>query len=137
MVACQTFLKASQLTCSVCKKKGLVNEDFVCLLETKLPDLKEDIDRWEARYGEESIFDYLSNRKQIDNKPAVCPLSYVYKNIPQAFTLWNIYQKAKQFNTLPYSGGIMDQPNIIMEAFTIIDTQISKYESERNKNGGN
>lgn len=103
----------------------------MCLLNTKLPDLEEDINLWESKYGEDSIYDYISNRKQIEGKPSVCPLSYIYKKIPEAFILWNTYQKAKQFNTLPYNGGIMDQPNILMEAFTIIDTQISKNEKDK------
>lgn len=45
-----------------------------------------------------------------------------------------LYYSCKEFNCLPYEGGLLDQPAVIAEAFFVIQNVINQYQAQK---GGN
>ena len=48
----------------------------------------------------------------------------------------NLYALSSEFKTLPYKGGLLDQPNKMVEMFMMIKTELAK-EEQRSLNGRN
>ena len=58
----------------------------------------------------------------------ICPTSLVDS---QSLILLETEQACREYNKLPFGGGIWDQPNIILESFSIIRTERNQYERTR------
>jgi hypothetical protein len=43
----------------------------------------------------------------------------------------NLYQRCKNFNVLPFAGGILDQPEWILSLFDTIDGVINKVKNKK------
>lgn len=52
-------------------------------------------------------------------------------NPPPILVTW---QLCKKYNSLPYSGGILDQPSKLMDAFSIIDNIMIEFKSQGGRN---
>lgn len=59
---------------------------------------------------------------------AVCPVALIGQS---HFELIKLESYARDYHVLPYPGGSLDQPNLIMEAFDVIATARSWYERDR------
>jgi hypothetical protein len=46
-----------------------------------------------------------------------------------------LYLMCKEFHSLPYDGGYMDQPAIYIEAFELIQNTINQYKANQDKRG--
>lgn len=60
----------------------------------------------------------------------VCPVSLTD---PSYFELIKMESHARDYHVLPYPGGTLDQPNLVMEAFDVISTARNWYERDRMK----
>lgn len=58
----------------------------------------------------------------------VCPVALIDAD---DFELLKLESYARDYHVLPYPGGSLDQPNLIMEAFDVIATARNWYERDR------
>jgi len=50
--------------------------------------------------------------------------------IPWELSLWDT---CKNHNALPFAGGVLDQPHILMTCFDIIDSELAAYHADQEK----
>lgn len=62
--------------------------------------------------------------------PEVCFTAFIDEVLGQFIELEST---CKEYKVLPYPGGVLDQPNIILDAFSVIRGEKIKYENFRNK----
>jgi len=60
--------------------------------------------------------------------PEYCPIGSVDFEYQRLLTL---EAAARQYHTLPYAGGLLDQPNCLIDAFDIIASERNQYERIR------
>jgi len=120
--------ESKELLCSECEEedqeqRGCVSQEFI----------KE----WE---NEDTGF-YIYNSDFVDMEKVfyqykpdiacyVCPRAVIYDDTYELITLYSL---CKDLNCLPYPGSLYEQPATIVEAFSIISSEISRLERKHMK----
>lgn len=86
---------------------------------------------WSTEFDDGSTKEKLENIKGAtygDIKCGVCPLAIIPDEF---FDLIDLYSHCSDFNALPRPGGLLDQDNKTLEAFSVIRGEMAKIQEER------
>jgi len=93
--------------------------------DLKLEGLFEELERIEEHYPNIPPFEAL---RTYFISPEVCPTSIVD---PYLVYLIELEQAAREYHTLPYPGGLLDQPLALLDSFSVIRSERNQFDRVR------
>ena len=71
---------------------------------------------------------FVCERTEFHGKQFPCPICEAMPK-PDRWVLWTLklYQRCQERKALPCSGGVLDQPDELMEAFDVIDNVVARH----------
>lgn len=74
------------------------------------------------------LLNNIINNRNKARKKAVCPMAFVDFEVG---TLVDLEDACNNYHVLPYNGGLLDQPQLLLEVFNVVRAEKERYKSAK------